>query len=78
MATIDDIRKHRIRKLERLRSVGVNPYPVSFKRSHSCKELINDFDKISKSKAEVFVVGRIRALRTHGKATFLNFDDGTA
>ncbi|MGB3988158.1 MAG: lysine--tRNA ligase [Minisyncoccales bacterium] len=78
MATIDDIRKNRIRKLERLRSVGVNPYPVSVKRSHSCKELINDFDKISKSKAEVFVVGRIRALRTHGKATFLNIEDGTA
>ncbi len=77
MATIDEIRKNRIKKIKKLRIAGINPYPGETKRTHSCKEALDNFSKISKSGEEIVLVGRIRGLRTHGKATFLDIEDGT-
>ncbi len=77
MSTIDDIRKNRIKKLERLRIAGMNPYPVGTDRTHSCKDALNDFDKLADSGKEIVLTGRIRAVRTHGKASFMNIEDGT-
>ncbi len=78
MATIDEIRKNRIRKLEKLRMAGMNPYPIGTDRTHSCKEALDGFAATSRSGEELVLAGRVRALRTHGKATFMNIDDGTA
>ena len=77
MSTIDEVRKNRIKKLERLRIVGINPYPGNSNRTHSCAEALEKFDALSKSGEEIVLVGRIRAIRTHGKASFMNIEDGT-
>ena len=77
MATIDEIRKNRIRKLKRIRMSGSNPYPIKVKRTHSCEEALRSFSKISKSEEQIILVGRIRAIRIHRKFTFMNIEDGT-
>ncbi|MDD4062492.1 MAG: lysine--tRNA ligase [Candidatus Pacebacteria bacterium] len=77
MATIDEIRDNRIKKLNKLRSQGINPYPIESKRTHSIDDVLSSFSKLSKSEEEVFLVGRIKSQRGHGKATFLNIEDGT-
>ena len=57
--------------------MGINPYPGNSNRTHSCAEALEKFDALSKSGEEIVLVGRIRAIRTHGKASFMNIEDGT-
>ena len=78
MATIDEIRKTRVEKLKKIQSGGELAYPTETKRTHTAAEALADFAKLAKSKKEIFLVGRIRAIRGHGGSTFLNIEDGTA
>ena len=54
MATpIENIRKERIKKVQELRNMGVNPYPAKVKRSHSNSEVIEQFETLLKAEKEV-------------------------
>ena len=77
MATIDEIKKERIRKLQGIRATGEDAYPAQARRTHTAGEALEEFAKLSKAKKEIFLVGRIRAIRGHGGSTFLNIEDGT-
>ncbi len=68
--------KERQRKLAELEQAGINPYPAKAKRTHTNEQVLTDFDKLLKK--DVTVVGRLRALRSHGKLTFAQLEDGTA
>ncbi len=76
--TLEEIRKTRLEKLKGLETAGVLAYPASTKRTHRIIEALDDFSVLAKSKKEVILAGRIRALRQHGKLTFLNIEDGSA
>ncbi|MFA5050557.1 MAG: lysine--tRNA ligase [Patescibacteria group bacterium] len=67
----------RIEKLEKIKSSQVNPYPALSERSHTVKQAIDDFDKLSEKEILVSLVGRLVLLRLHGKACFANLEDGT-
>ncbi|MDD3102058.1 MAG: lysine--tRNA ligase [Patescibacteria group bacterium] len=67
----------RIEKLEKIKSSQVNPYPALSERSHTVKQAIDDFDKLSEKETLVILVGRLVLLRLHGKACFANLEDGT-
>ncbi len=77
MATIDEIRNNRISKMERMKSRGFNPYPGEIKRTHTNKEVLEKFSQIKKLEKPIFLVGRIKAQRGHGKACFIDIEDGT-
>jgi lysyl-tRNA synthetase class 2 len=77
MATIDEIKKNRLQKLEALKSAGIPAYPGTNKRTHIIKEVLDDFSALEKEQKEIIVVGRIRSQRGHGGITFLNVEDGT-
>ena len=74
---ISNIRKTRLKKLESLRKAGVNPYPIKVKRTHTTEEALGGFDRLSRAKTKLSLVGRIRAIREHGGSTFLHFEDET-
>ncbi|MFC1663941.1 lysine--tRNA ligase [Patescibacteria group bacterium] len=78
MATIDKLRKIRLKKLEAIKKAGFLVYPAKTKRTHKISEALQDFNEISRSKKEVILVGRIRSLREHGGSTFLDIEDGSA
>jgi len=78
MATIDELRKIRLKKLEAIRKAGILAYPEKSKRTHKIDEVLKDFPNLAQSKKEIILVGRIKNLREHGKATFLDIEDGTA
>ncbi len=64
----------RRQKLQRLRDLGVNPYPYSFARTHTSDALLQDFDtKIGA--APVALAGRLMAIRPMGKAFFAHLQD---
>src|SRR3989344_2603623 len=75
---IEELRNVRIQKLEELKKQGIDPYPVHSARTHKIEDALSGFDKLSETKTEVTLAGRIRSIRTHGKLTFGNIEDGTA
>lgn len=78
MATIDEIKNARIKKLKTIKQAGINPYPAKSKRTHQVNEVLTDFPKIEKANKKIVLAGRIRLLRPHGKLCFLQFEDGSA
>ena len=77
MATIEEIKKVRLKKLEALKRAQILPYPGKTKKTHTIKEALKNFTKLSRSKKEIVLAGRIRSLRIHGGASFFDIEDGT-
>ncbi len=65
--------QYRLEKLEKLRDLGVNPYPYNFDVSHHSKEIVDGFDNMADK--PVSVAGRIVSLRKMGKASFFHVQD---
>lgn len=77
MANIDKLKKVRKEKLEALRKAGTKAYPAETLRTHTNQEVLDGFDKLSKTNQKVVLVGRIRSIREHGGSTFCHIEDGT-
>lgn len=65
----------RKQKLKLLNELEVDPYPTEAKRTHLISEILQNPQEFIDSEAVVFVVGRIRALRKMGKASFFHIED---
>jgi lysyl-tRNA synthetase class 2 len=78
MEKIEELRQVRIQKLEQLKKAGIDPYPIHSERTHTIVEALSSFEnQESRIKNQVILVGRIRSIRTHGKLTFGNLEDGS-
>lgn len=77
MATIDELRKTRIKKFEAIQRAGLLAYPIKIRRTNRISESLDDFPKLEKSKKEIILAGRIKSLRVHGGATFFHIEDGS-
>lgn len=73
MATLQDYRDERVRKLQELRQLGINPYPARARRTHSCAEVVEQYDELDGQ--PVSVVGRIQSMRSFGKLAFIKLRD---
>lgn len=73
MATLKDFRDERIRKLEELRELGINPYPSKSSRTHLANDITSSFDQYNGS--DVTVAGRIVGIRKFGKIAFIIIKD---
>lgn len=69
MASMKEYREERIRKLEKLRSLGYDPYPVKANRTVMTNEILADFDSFNDKTETVF--GRIKSIRKFGKIAFI-------
>ncbi len=63
-------------KLEKIRSLGVDPYPYRFERTHSLRAVIEGFEDLSSKEEIISLVGRLISLRGHGKTSFAHLTDG--
>ncbi len=77
MASLDDIRDARLKKLALLKERGINPYPAKIPRDFSLAELKNTFAEKEASAESFSVAGRIMALRGQGAILFVVLFDGT-
>lgn len=64
-----EFREERIRKLEKLRSLGYNPYPAKANRTVMADKVSADFDTLNGKTETVF--GRIKSIRKFGKIAFI-------
>ena len=75
MATLQDYRNERLRKLEELQKLGIDSYPARSERTHTCNQIVNDFEDLEGK--EVSVVGRVMNLRKFGKLAFIVLRDSS-
>ncbi len=71
----------RLQKLDKLRELGVDPYPYAFDKSHHCADIRQqneekDKETLEKEAVHVSVAGRLTAIRKMGKSTFAQLFDG--
>jgi lysyl-tRNA synthetase class 2 len=73
MATLQDYRDERLRKLAELRALGVDPYPARADRTHMTGDIVGRFDELQGQ--TVTVTGRIMGIRKFGKLAFIVLRD---
>lgn len=69
MATLKELRSERLRKLDELKKLGVNPYPAKANRTHILSDITNKFDELQGQ--SVSVVGRVLNIRKFGSIAFI-------
>ncbi len=88
----NDLELERLKKLQRLRERGIEPYPARVTRTHTNQQVIDEFAaKEAAQDAPHFaahpaggeavnaaVVGRLVLVRPMGKASFAHIEDGTS
>ena len=68
-------REDRLKKLNNLEDLGINAYPARANRDTYIKEFVDNFNKLNSEQKHITIVGRIRALRSHGNLSFINLED---
>ncbi len=71
---INEVVRARLEKLERLVARGIQPYGGKYLRTHTSREIKDDFAALEGS--TVSICGRILSKRVHGKASFATLQDG--
>ncbi len=67
----------RQQKLEKIKAMGIDPYPVESSRSHSISNLLSDKDSWIAAETQVTIAGRLVAMRRQGKLGFGNIEDAS-
>ncbi len=79
----DPLFQERLKKLNKLKELGVNPYPERFERSHFSAEAlelgekgVRDLEEVTKSnKGDITLAGRMLNMREFGKLNFVHLQD---
>ncbi len=77
MASLEELRVERLRKIEQLEASGLEVYPIDSKQDYSIAQAFEAFDKLVNSGVSVCLLGRVRTIRSQGSLIFFDFDDGT-
>src|SRR5688500_3037572 len=75
MATLQELRGERLRKLQDLKKLGINPYPAMTAPITQLSDVVKSFD--SYEGKEITVAGRLMGTRKFGKIAFFVLRDGT-
>ena len=65
------VRRNKMAELDKL---GIDPFGSAFFRTHTSKQVIDDFEQLEGQNA--VIAGRVIAIREHGKACFVTVSDG--
>ena len=66
-----DYKKARTAKLEKIRSLGWNPYAASYDKTHTIKQALESEGSVVKT------AGRLYSIREHGNIAFADLRDET-
>ena len=64
----------RLQKVEKLRTLGIEPWPPVKTVTATCQKIIEEFEATNESK-NYTVAGRVMSVRLHGKAAFAHIQD---
>jgi lysyl-tRNA synthetase class 2 len=82
---LTDLEKIRVEKLEKLRSLGIEPYPTRAHPTHTTRAAAEAFIRAEEASqggdtahpVQVTLAGRIRSIRLMGKIAFAHIEDGS-
>lgn len=80
---LDEIRKTKVEKVEKLRKAGIDPYPAVSERTNGISEVVNwddskwNDEQFNTNITPVVLAGRITAIREHGGLIFVDINDGS-
>ncbi len=82
MTRLEHIAQQRSEKLEKIRGLGITPYPNSYHRSHTIQEALATYSQTESNSQttttpELSLAGRITASRLMGKLAFFDIRDGS-
>src|SRR3989339_198934 len=77
MASIEELRAERLRKLESLTALGVEVYPTKSARTHEIDAALAQFESLSEKETTTIVAGRVMGSRGQGALIFADLYDGT-
>lgn len=75
MATLKDYRDERLRKLEELKTLGIDAYPAESHRTHMAGDVTAQFESLEGQTATI--AGRVTGIRKFGKLAFIVLEDQT-
>lgn len=78
MASLEELRAERMKKLKALEEKGVEAYPSVSRKTHDLSDVIRNFKPLQDDNTQVIVNGRIMASRGQGALIFFDLFDGTA
>jgi lysyl-tRNA synthetase class 2 len=83
MDDLNDQIEQRLKKLDRLRSLGIDPFGAKFEVTDRAPEILAEYGDATKESLAatpvlVTLAGRVTGLRRFGKAAFASIQDGTA
>jgi lysyl-tRNA synthetase class 2 len=78
---MDSLEQIRIQKLKEIQDLGYDPYPTSYRHTHTLASVATEFsnksaEELEHGKFKVRVAGRILTNRPFGKAGFITLSDG--
>lgn len=74
-STLETIISQRKEKIDKIKELGVNPFPYNYSVTHKNKLILENYDEFESK--EVSIAGRLMAIRKMGKASFGNVTDST-
>jgi lysyl-tRNA synthetase class 2 len=77
MASLEELRAERIKKLEKLQALGILSYPSKSSRTHELCDVITNFSSLESSQEVIIVNGRVMSSRGQGAISFVDIYDGT-
>lgn len=78
MASLEELRMERLKKLETLVSLGKEGYPSKSSRTHDLKDVLSHFQSLELSQKVITVSGRVMSSRGQGAISFIDIYDGSA
>lgn len=69
MATLKELRDERLRKLDELKKLGINPYPAKTTRTHTTAQVVDEFAELENQ--TVTISGRVTGIRKFGQLAFI-------
>jgi lysyl-tRNA synthetase class 2 len=73
MASLRELRDSRLVKFEKLKALGIDPFPAISKKDTSNQNILQNYSEFEGK--EVSVTGRIFSFRKHGKLSFIDLKD---
>jgi lysyl-tRNA synthetase class 2 len=74
---LERITEQRLDSLSRIRARGIDPYPHSYRPSHTIREAITLFEQQGEGSEDISLAGRIMSKRSMGKMSFLDIRDSS-